>query len=142
MVKANRFQIILASIALVVAAVLAHVLAPRELMARTSASLNLQSVVPTQFGIWKLVPDLSPVTPADPEGYVEADVNSTRIYSQEVGRTYTDGKGNIVMLMVALRSSTEFSTKGPSARDVLHGGRISESRQDGGRLSYRPERHL
>ena len=99
--KMNRVQIVLASIALLAAAVMAEVLAPRELMARTSASLNLETVIPKQFGTWTLVPSISPVTPADPEGYVEADANSTRIYSQEVGRGYTDGRGNTVMLMVA-----------------------------------------
>jgi EpsI family protein len=99
--KANRVQIILASVALLASAVLAQALAPRELMARASASLNLQRVVPEQFGVWTLVPDVMPVTPEDPEGYVEPDQYSAKIYSQEVGRTYSDGRGNIVMLMVA-----------------------------------------
>jgi EpsI family protein len=99
--KVSRVQIILASIALLATAVLAQVLTPRELMARASASLDLQQVIPKQFGSWSLVPDVTPVTPDDPEGYVEADTHSKRIYSQEVGRTYTDGHGNIVMLMVA-----------------------------------------
>ena len=99
--KVSRVQIILVSIALLAAAVLAEVLAPRELMARASASLDLQQVIPKQFGEWKWVPDVTPVTPQDPEGYVEPDAHSARIYSQEVGRTYTDRNGNIVMLMVA-----------------------------------------
>ena len=99
--KVSRVQIILVSIALLAAAVLAEVLAPRELMARASASLDLQQVIPKQFGEWKWVPDVTPVTPQEPEGYVEPDAHSARIYSQEVGRTYTDRNGNIVMLMVA-----------------------------------------
>src|SRR4030088_1363227 len=99
--RANRVQVFLASIAILGAAVLAKVLEPRELMARSSASLNLEQVIPRQFGGWKLLPEISPVVPADPEGYVEPDPNSARIYSQEVGRSYTDGDGNIVMLLVA-----------------------------------------
>jgi EpsI family protein len=99
--KLNRVQLALASIAIVAAALLAQVLTPRELMARASASLDLQTVIPKKFGNWALIPDISPVTPADPEGYVEPDANSTRIYSQEVGRGYSDGHGNIVMLLVA-----------------------------------------
>jgi EpsI family protein len=99
--KASRIQIVLASVVLLGFAVLAQVLAPRELMARSSASLNLDNVIPKQFGTWTWVPDIIPVTPADPDGYVEADSNSTRVYSQEVGRSYNDGHGNIVMLMVA-----------------------------------------
>src|ERR1700722_12933253 len=108
--RINRIQAILASIALLAAAVLAQVLAPRELMARTSASLNLEQIIPKQFGIWSVVPSISPVTPEDPEGYV-ADVNSSRIYSQEVGRSYTDGRGNIVMLMVAYGPVQNFRLK-------------------------------
>jgi EpsI family protein len=99
--KFNRIQVILASIAILGSAVLAEVLAPRDLMARTSASLSLERMIPKQFGTWSLVPEISPVTPADPEGYVEPDPYSARIYSQEVGRGYTDGHGNVVMLLVA-----------------------------------------
>jgi EpsI family protein len=100
MIKINRIQIVLASIAILGSALLAEVLAPHTLMARTSASLDLEKVIPKQFGVWRLAPGIAPVTPAEPEGYVQADPYS-RIYSQDVGRTYTDGHGNIVMLMVA-----------------------------------------
>jgi EpsI family protein len=110
MIKINRIQIILASIAILSSAVLAEVLAPRELMARTSASLDLERVIPKQFGIWRLASGIAPVTPADPEGYVQADPYS-RIYSQEVGRAYTDGHGNIVMLMVAYGPVQNFRLK-------------------------------
>jgi len=103
-------QIILASIAILSSAVLAEVLAPRELMARTSASLDLEKVIPKQFGVWRLATDIAPVTPSDPEGYVQADPYS-RIYSQEVGRSYTDGHGNIVMLMVAYGPVQNFRLK-------------------------------
>ena len=71
--RTNRVQVILASIAILGAAVLAKVLEPRELMARSSASLNLEQMIPRQFGTWKLVPEISPIIPADPEGYVEPD---------------------------------------------------------------------
>jgi EpsI family protein len=110
MTKANRVQLVLASIALLAAAILAHTLAPRELMARASASLNLENMIPKQFGTWTLVPDLVPVTPADTD-YAEPDANSARIYSQEVGRSYTDGHGNIIMLMVAYGPVQNFRLK-------------------------------
>jgi EpsI family protein len=99
--EVNRFQVILASIAILGSAVLAKVLEPRELMARSSASLSLEQLIPRHFGTWTLVPEISPVTPQDPEGYVEPDPYSARVYSQEVGRGYSDGHGNIVMLLVA-----------------------------------------
>jgi EpsI family protein len=137
--KANRVQIILASIALLAAAVLAQVLAPRELMARTSASLNLETVIPKQFGIWTLVPNISPVTPADPEGYVEADANSTRIYSQEVGRGYTDGHGNIVMLMVAYGPVQNFRLKAHRPEMCYTAAGFRVSGKTAAEVSYRPD---
>jgi EpsI family protein len=137
-VKANRIQIILASIALLGAAVLAQVLAPRELMARTSASLNLETVIPKQFAGWTLVPNIAPVAPADPEGYV-ADANSTRIYSQEVGRTYTDANGDIVMLMVAYGPVQNFRLKAhrPEMCYTAAGFRVSS--KTAAEVSYRPD---
>src|ERR1700712_1776752 len=99
--KLNPVQFASAALVILLAAILAYVLAPRELMARSSASLDLQTLIPKQFGKWTLIPNLSPVTPADPEGYVQPDAQSSRIYSQEVGRGYTDGQGNTVMLLVA-----------------------------------------
>jgi EpsI family protein len=135
-VKLNRIQIILASIALLGAAVLAEVLAPRELMARTSASLNLETVIPKQFGTWTLVPSISPVTPEDPEGYV-ADANSNRIYSQEVGRGYTDGQGNIVMLMVAYGPVQNFRLKAHRPEMCYTAAGFRVSAKTGAEISYR-----
>jgi EpsI family protein len=126
--KINRIQVILAALAILGAAVLAQVLAPRELMARTSAAPSLDSVIPKQFGVWTLVPQLSPVTPADPEGYVQPDPYSAKIYSQEVGRGYTDGHGNIVMLMVAYGPVQNFRLKAhrPEMCYTAAGFRISD----------------
>lgn len=99
--SARRIHAIFASVVILGAAVMAKVLEPRELMARSAASPSLEQVIPKQFGRWRLVPDIAPVVPADPDAYVEADARSGRIYSQEVGRGYTDGDGHIVMLLVA-----------------------------------------
>ncbi len=59
--KFNRVQLILASFVILAAAVLAQVLTPHELMARSSGALNLQDVIPKKFGTWTLLPDISPV---------------------------------------------------------------------------------
>ena len=135
--KLNQVQVILASIAILASAVLAEVLTPRELMARTSASLSLERVIPKQFGTWTLVPEISPVTPADPEGYVEPDPYSERIYSQEVGRGYTDGHGNIVMLLVAYGPVQNYRLKAhrPEMCYTAAGFRISD--KTGAAISYR-----
>jgi EpsI family protein len=135
--KLNQVQVILASIAILASAVLAEVLTPRELMARTSASLSLEQVIPKQFGTWTLVPEISPVTPADPEGYVQPDPYSERIYSQEVGRGYTDGHGNIVMLLVAYGPVQNYRLKAhrPEMCYTAAGFRISD--KTGAAISYR-----
>jgi EpsI family protein len=139
MMKLNRVQIILASIALLMAALLAQVLTPHELMARTSTPLNLENVIPKQFGTWTVVPNVAPVTPADPEGYVEPDANSARIYSQEVGRGYTDGHGNIVMLMVAYGPVQNFRLKAhrPEMCYTAAGFRVSS--KTGAEVAYRDD---
>jgi len=128
---------VLASITILAAAVLAHLLVPRELMARSSATLDLQQVIPDQFGNWKLLPSLSPIPAADPEGYVEPDANSARIYSQEVGRGYTDGHGNLVMLMVAYGPVQNYRLKAhrPEMCYTAAGFRISSQRVSA--VSYR-----
>jgi EpsI family protein len=135
--KFNRIQVVLASIALIGSAVLAEVLAPSELMARTSASLSLEQLIPKQFGTWTLVPEIRPVTPADPEGYVDPDPHSARIYSQEVGRGYSDGRGNVVMLLVAYGPVQNYRLKAhrPEMCYTAAGFRISD--KTGTAISYR-----
>lgn len=135
--KVNRLQVILASLAILGAAVLVKVLAPHELMARTSASLSLEQVIPKRFGTWTLVPEISPITPTDPEGYVEPDPNSAKIYSQEVGRGYTDGHGNIVMLLVAYGPVQNYRLKShrPEICYTANGFRISDKTETA--ISYR-----
>jgi EpsI family protein len=135
--KLPRASIILASLTIVMAAVLAHLLAPRELMARSSATLDLQQVIPGKFANWTLLPNISPVPAAEPEGYVEPDANSARIYSQEVGRGYSDGHGNVVMLMVAYGPVQNYRLKAhrPEMCYTAAGFRISNKRE--ALVSYR-----
>ena len=98
--KINPLQIVLVSIALLGSAILAEVLTPRQLMART-ASIDLETAIPRQFGGWTLLPNIQPITPSEPEGIVDPDAKNAPVYSQEVGRSYVDRSGNLVMLMVA-----------------------------------------
>jgi EpsI family protein len=135
--KISRIQIVLASIVILGSALLAEVLIPRELMARTSASPGLESVIPRQFGTWTLVPEISPVKPADPEGYVQPDPLSAKIYSQEVGRGYSDGHGNIVMLLVAYGPVQNYRLKShrPEICYTANGFRISDKTES--TINYR-----
>ena len=93
MVK-TRVQIILASLAILLAAVAAEAMTPRTLMAQSSASLDLETLIPKQFGNWKAVPDVKLVEPP-------GDTLSKEIYNQEIARGFVDEEGHVVMLLVA-----------------------------------------
>jgi EpsI family protein len=99
--KINPVQAILASIALLATALLAQVLTPRELMASASAAVELEALIPKQFGRWTYVPNVGLVTPSEAEGVVDNNNSATKIYSQELGRSYRDDEGHVVMFLVA-----------------------------------------
>ncbi|MDR1968816.1 MAG: EpsI family protein, partial [Burkholderiaceae bacterium] len=107
--KAQSIQLIAAAVVILGAAVLTKVLEPRELMARGATAPTLDQAIPRQFGPWRMVPGAGLLVPADPD--VQPDADSTTIYSQEVARQYTDGQGNIVMLMVAYGSVQNYQLK-------------------------------
>lgn len=127
--KSRRIGVIVAAIAIVGTAVAAEVFTPRQLMARTAASQSLETVIPKQFGNWKLVPEISPVKPVDPEAFVQApDIAAAKVYSQEVARGYTDGEGHIVMLLVAYGPVQNYKLKAhrPEICYTANGFRVSD----------------
>lgn len=129
--KVNRIQVILACIAVLGSAVLVKILAPSQLMARSSTAPTLENVIPKKFGTWTLVPEISPVKPTDPEGFYQPDALSAKVYTQEVGRGYTDGHGNIVMLLVAYGPVQNYRLKShrPEICYTANGFRISDKTQ-------------
>ena len=133
--KINRLQVVLVSIALLTSAILAEVLEPHELMARTAA-LDLETAIPRQFGAWTFVPSLLPLTPSNPEGVVDPDDKNSRVYSQEVGRSYVDRSGNVVMLVVAYGPVQNYRLKAhrPEICYTAAGFRISG--KHGEKLAY------
>ena len=98
--KINHFQAFLAAAAILGAGVLAETLKPTQLLASTQVAPNLETTIPKQFGEWRLVPNIGLVTPSDPGGFVQRDLEN-RIYSQELSRGYVDAAGNVVMFLVA-----------------------------------------
>jgi len=134
--RVNPVQAILASVAILATAVLAQVLTPRELMASASATLELENVIPKEFGQWKFVPNVGLVTPTEQEG-VEQPTTSSKIYSQELGRGYTDAQGHVVMLLVAYGPVQNFRLKShrPEVCYTAAGFRVSN--KTNAELSYR-----
>jgi EpsI family protein len=98
--RINPVQAVLASVAIFSTAVLAEAIRPRELLASTQVAPDLDKIIPRDFGGWHLVPNVGLVTPSEPGAYLEREL-STRIYSQEVARGYTDSAGNVIMFLVA-----------------------------------------
>jgi EpsI family protein len=97
--KINPIQAIMASVVILSAGLLADVSKPHELMASASNVIDLEKVIPRQFGEWRYVPSTGLVTPTDIP--VERKGAEAWIYSQEVAREYADQAGNIVMFLVA-----------------------------------------
>lgn len=98
--RINRIQTALAAVAILGASALSEIIRPRELLASTQIAPNLEQVIPKDFGQWHLVPNVGLVTPSEPGTYLRRDLE-TRIYSQELGRAYADGAGNLIMFLVA-----------------------------------------
>jgi EpsI family protein len=138
--KINRLQVVLVSIALLTSAILAEVLAPRELMARTAA-LDLEAAIPRQFGGWTLLPNIQPFTPSDPEGVVDPDAKNAPVYTQEVGRSYVDGSGNVVMLMVAYGPVQNYRLKAHRPEICYTAGGFRISGKHGEELNYSQKQH-
>lgn len=92
-------RLVLRSFAVLALCVLASLLAwwlrPTKEIAVFSQS-RLESVVPAQFGDWKIDPYVRPVIP-DP-----SLLNAmSRIYSETLARTYVNGQGQRIMLSLA-----------------------------------------
>jgi EpsI family protein len=90
-----HLRALVAGAVILLAAGLAHVMTPTELMARSSDTFDLQSMIPRQFGEWTQVPGILLVEPTEP------DALERQLYAQEIGRGYADRDGHIVMLVVA-----------------------------------------
>ena len=77
------------------AAVGSYLLTPRQFLADLEP-VNLEQMVPLQFGDWKALPQHDDViTSPEQEAYIKS------IYSQTLSRVYADSQGHSVMLSIA-----------------------------------------
>ena len=96
---ARSTNILLACVAMLAAMLLAVVLTPHRLMARTHDVFDIEKHLPTAFGDWKPVAGLNVVAPAPPDSL------EREVYNQEASRGFIDPEGHVVMLMVAYGES-------------------------------------
>lgn len=87
---------LLIGIFMLAAAGLVIVLTPRTKVADHGPKLNLETLIPKQFGEWRVDDSLVPIQ-VSPD--VQASLN--KIYNQTLARTYINGKGQRIMLSIA-----------------------------------------
>ena len=96
---ARSLNLVLACVAMLAAMLLAVVLTPHNLMARTHDVFDIDKHLPTQFGEWSAAPQLGVVEPPAPDSL------EREVYNQEASRGFVDKEGHVVMLMVAYGES-------------------------------------
>lgn len=90
------FKYLLIGLAMLATAGLAIALAPHEKIAVLGPKVDLETMIPKQFGVWKMDESIAPIM-ASPEQ--QAIIN--RIYNQTLSRTYVNGRGDRIMLAIA-----------------------------------------
>ena len=95
---------LLICLALICSAYTAFFLKPTKLLNDQRSQINLESMIPKQFGDWKIDETLIPIK-------VSPDVqeNLDKIYNQTLSRTYINSNGKQVMLSVAYGSNQSSS---------------------------------
>jgi exosortase B len=91
-----RFGNIPVGVALLLAVPLTMALTPRAKVGGAGPEVDLESMIPTRFGEWRIDPTALPLV-ADPETNALLD----KLYSQILARTYRNARGQAVMLVIA-----------------------------------------
>ncbi|MDR3390217.1 MAG: EpsI family protein [Sulfuriferula sp.] len=86
----------LIGLAMIAAAALAMALTPTKLTASTAPRIDLETMIPKQFGDWHQLKELDVIS-VSPE--VQATIN--KIYQQTLSRTYINSNGQQIMLALA-----------------------------------------
>lgn len=95
MLRQTRTVLFMAALMLA-ASVSAVVLRPTEKLADMGPKVNLEAMVPKQFGEWRIDETIVPLLPA-PDVQAKLD----KIYNQTLARTYVNGRGQRIMLSIA-----------------------------------------
>ena len=112
------------ALAMLLAAILGKVLEPTHLLAGKGGEVNLESVIPKQFGGWKEIPQLDNINVGTKvPGYGTEEI---AIYDQSVSRNYLGPNGEMVMLAVAygVRQNDELKIHRPEVCYVAQGFQI------------------
>lgn len=94
----NRFSLrgVVILVLMVAAAGLAAATKPRVHLSDLREKVNLESMVPRQFGDWRIDESVVPILP-DPTAQALLD----KLYNQTLARTYVNSSGSRIMLSIA-----------------------------------------
>lgn len=92
-------QHLLIGVCMLAAAGLAYVLTPKAKVADQGPRIDLESMIPREFGEWRLDESIVPLQ-VSPDVQAKLDA----IYNQTLSRTYINGKGERIMLSIAYGS--------------------------------------
>jgi EpsI family protein len=110
---------------LVLAALLGQLAVPRLVNEGGANRANLEAVVPTSFGSWRLDPNVVPLMPSPDQVALLGE-----IYDETLARTYVNDRGDRVMLSLAYgrNQSRRFQIHKPEVCYVGQGFRLTEMR--------------
>jgi len=92
----HNSRAIIAGLAMLLAAAVVPAVEPHRWLARELPPLRLEADIPSAFGDWHIDQSMVPVLPS-PDVQAQLD----KVYSQVLSRTYVDGAGHRVMLVIA-----------------------------------------
>jgi len=95
MIAQLRTAVLMAAL-MVAASVSAVAMRPTEKLADAGPKVNLEAMVPKQFGDWRIDSTILPLLPS-PDVQAKLD----KIYNQTLARTYVNGRGQRIMLSIA-----------------------------------------
>lgn len=96
MMRHLRLTVVTMAMVMVAASVFAVVLRPTKKLADVGAKMDLEMIVPKQFGQWRIDASIIPLTPS-PDVQAKLD----KIYNQTLARTYVNDQGQRIMLSIA-----------------------------------------
>src|SRR4030066_2234370 len=104
--KAIHPRHFLIGLTMLAAAGLALALPPRVKVAAQGPKINLEAMIPGQFGEWKLEETIAPLI-VNPVTKAKLD----RLYNQTLTRNYINSKGEWIMLSIAYGSDQSYSSQ-------------------------------
>jgi EpsI family protein len=96
MIMGLRKTIVFMAALMIAASVCAVAFRPTEKLADQGPKVDLEAMVPKQFGEWRVDESIVPLLPA-PDVQAQLD----KIYNQTLARTYVNSRGQRVMLSIA-----------------------------------------